>query len=89
MRFIFRSAVVSDSCTAFMKSSAVSAFCTLIVSPSLDLMGMLSLVHDRHRALQRKCHLPRSMQTGLTVSAGRKAHKVVAQMRVNTYRACQ
>ena len=44
-----RSAVVSDSCTAFMKSPAVSAFCTLIVSPPLDLMGMLSLLHGMHR----------------------------------------
>ena len=49
MRLIFRLEVVSDSCTAFMKSSAVSAFCTLIVSPPLDLMGMLSLLHGMHR----------------------------------------
>lgn len=89
MRFIFRSDVVSDSCTVFMQSSTVSAFCTLLASPLLDLMGMLSLVHDRHRALQRKCHMPRSMQAGLTVRAGRKSHKMVAQMRVNTHRACQ
>ncbi len=41
-----RSAVVSDSCTAFMKSPAVSAFCTLMTSPSLDLIGMPSLLHE-------------------------------------------
>ena len=51
MRFTFRSDVVSHSCTAFTKSPAVSAFCTLLVSPLLDLMGMMSLVHDRHSVL--------------------------------------
>ena len=40
-----RSADVSDSCTAFMKSPAVSAFCTLMTSPSQDLIGMLSLLY--------------------------------------------
>ena len=56
----WRSAVVSDSCTAFMKSPARSAFCTLMTSPSLDLIGMLIVAHftHEHGGTVEESHLP-------------------------------